>query len=522
MSFTPTEEQAQILDCVKNSSQNIIIHALAGAAKTSTLVLIDKALPSVPKLALCFNVRIKEEMAKRFSGTVTTLTLNSLGHRVWGQSTARRLIVEKDKVHNKLYELIKAMPFARQGEAFESFSDIKRAIAHGKLSGWIPDSRAKGGHFAPLKSNEEFFEGLEFYPSEIEEELLLTASEWSVDQAMQGTIDYDDQVLLPTVFRGSSFPSYPLVLVDEAQDLSALNHAMLRKLVRKRVIAVGDEYQSIYGFRGAHQDSMDLLGRTFSMRRFGLSISFRCPELVVREAHFRAPNMRPAPNAKAGRVLPLAVWGIEDIPDEATILCRNNAPLFSMAIALLKAGRYPELVGNDIGKNLIKVMEKMGKPDVSKEKAMFGLDSWREDKLKKARDEDAKAKIEDQYSCLKIFLDMGRTLGDAITYAKHLLTVGGPVKLMTGHKAKGLEWDNVFLLDVHLVRMEFTQDRNLKYVMQTRSKDTLYYVRSEDFDLGVRLPDKADDGSSPVEGDVRAAARGTAGGPDPLLGDIQL
>jgi superfamily I DNA/RNA helicase len=193
-----------------------------------------------------------------------------------------------------------------------------------------------------------------------------------------------------------------------------------------------------------------------------------------------------------------------------------------MAIALLKAGRYPELVGNDIGKNLIKIMEKMGKPDVPKAQAMFGLDSWREDKLKKARDEDAKAKIEDQYSCLKIFLDMGRTLGDAVTYAKHLLTVGGPVKLMTGHKAKGLEWDNVFILDVHLVRMDYTQDRNLKYVMQTRSKDTLYYVRSEDFDLGVRLPDQADEGSPRVEGELRDAPARPDDGPGALYGDIQL
>jgi hypothetical protein len=46
MEHTPTAEQQAILDAAKGTGDNLIIHALAGAAKTSTLVLIGKALPS--------------------------------------------------------------------------------------------------------------------------------------------------------------------------------------------------------------------------------------------------------------------------------------------------------------------------------------------------------------------------------------------------------------------------------------------------------------------------------------------
>jgi superfamily I DNA/RNA helicase len=71
----------------------------------------------------------------------------------------------------------------------------------------------------------------------------------NIEQAFRGIIDFDDQIYMPTLF-GGSWPQFPLVMIDEAQDLSPINHAMLSKLVKHRLIAVGDPYQSIYGFRG--------------------------------------------------------------------------------------------------------------------------------------------------------------------------------------------------------------------------------------------------------------------------------
>jgi hypothetical protein len=63
----------------------------------------------------------------------------------------------------------------------------------------------------------------------------------SIRLAYEGQIDFDDQIYMPTLF-GGTFPRFPLVMVDEAQDLSPLNHAMLEKLVTSRLIAVGDPY----------------------------------------------------------------------------------------------------------------------------------------------------------------------------------------------------------------------------------------------------------------------------------------
>jgi superfamily I DNA/RNA helicase len=54
--------------------------------------------------------------------------------------------------------------------------------------------------------------------------------------------------------------------------------------------------------------------------------------------------------------------------------------------------------------------------------------------------------------------------------------------MLTGHKAKGLEWDDVFVLDKELIGVgESQQERNLLYVMQTRAKSNLTYVTTEGF-----------------------------------------
>ena len=64
----PTPEQQAIIDAACGTSDNILVNALAGAAKTTTLEMICKALPVQPILSLAFNKRIAQEMEKRLPG----------------------------------------------------------------------------------------------------------------------------------------------------------------------------------------------------------------------------------------------------------------------------------------------------------------------------------------------------------------------------------------------------------------------------------------------------------------------
>ena len=53
--MTPTPEQSTILSFATIHSDNLIVNALAGTGKTSTIELICKAIPSIPILYLAFN-----------------------------------------------------------------------------------------------------------------------------------------------------------------------------------------------------------------------------------------------------------------------------------------------------------------------------------------------------------------------------------------------------------------------------------------------------------------------------------
>lgn len=475
MKFTPTSEQAAIVDAARNSTDNLLVSALAGAAKTSSLELIAEALSEISILALCFNRKIATEMQERLPRNCTAKTLNSLGHSIWSDAIGRRLRIESSKIYDITSAYIEGLTSDEKKLIYPRMADLMNTVRFGKACGFIPEGTPR---MKALMREEEFFGHLDEKLTEEEEALVVHVTSESIKQAWQGTCDYDDQILMPTLGIGA-FPRYPLILIDEAQDLSALNHAMLKKLVVKRIICVGDSCQAIYGFRGAHEESMDLLKQTFNMIELPLSISFRCPRSVVEAARWRAPTMAYPDWAEEGDVRSLTVWSTDDIPDYAAIICRNNAPLFRMAIRLLKAGRYPELSGNDIGKALMKVMKKFGSGRMPKVEVLQCISDWKATMLAKARKSGVRA-IEDKAECMTIFAEVGATLGDSIAYAEHLFSSSGPIKCMTGHKSKGLEFDNVYFLDRHLLDLD-GQDRNLKYVIITRAKKTLSYITTEGY-----------------------------------------
>lgn len=470
--MTPTSEQTAIVEAATKSEDNLIIKALAGTGKTSTLFMLAEALAPLPILCLAFNKSIALAMQEKLPNNCQAMTLNSLGHRAWGNTIGKKLILKANKTYSILSELLKDLNKEDQKEAYSNFSDLIQYVDAAKTCGYMPDGKFETAK--RLMNDDELYNWYEETPTDFQFDLIKKAYEIGIKQANFGTIDFNDQILMPTVFS-SLFPVFPLVMIDEAQDLSALNHAMLRKLVKKRLIAVGDECQAIYGFRGAHEESMQLLEKTFNMRPFILSTCFRCPSNVIKEAQWRAPHMNWPSSAPEGHVETWEKWSISRLPNECAIICRNNAPIFSLAIQILRSGRYPTIVGNDIGKGLIKIMQKFGPTNLPQRDCIEALNLWLEERLKKTKEQ---RKTIDKADCIKLFLREGRDLGEAIAYANHLMECSGQIKMMTGHKSKGLEFPTVILLDQYLLHLDEGQDKNLKYVMQTRAQQNLIYAET--------------------------------------------
>ena len=82
---------------------------------------------------------------------------------------------------------------------------------------------------------------------------------------------------------------------------------------------------------------------------------------------------------------------------------------------------------------------------------------------------------------MRVFACFGKTLSEATGYAEFMFQQRGALTLTTGHKAKGLEWEKVYHLDPHLIRVDKEeQEKNLSYVITTRSMNGLYEIESKD------------------------------------------
>jgi len=467
---SPTAEQLQILDLGRTQS-NLLINAYAGTGKTTTLEMLEGVVKEKPILYLVFNKRNADEAAKRMSSTTTVRTLNSLGHRIWAAKCTGRITLDSKKTNTIFRSIVDEVKKKDQAQAlWASYYEVQQGVGLAKALGYVPDGVV--GTERQLIERDALHSFLDEAPDDLTAGLIDEVLRRSIVAGFAGNIDFNDQIYLPALF-GGTYPQFPLVLVDEAQDLSPVNHAMLDKLCkRSRLIAVGDPFQNIYGFRGAKAGSMGELREAYGMESATLSVSFRCPQAIVENARWRVPNFQWI--KPGGHVQTLDTLDPASLPEHCTIICRNNAPLLSVAFKLLAFGRSVNVSGSDIGPRLVNQMKKLGPEDLTQTQASLAADDWLAEKL----DRESKT-APDMHACMKVFLEHGRTLGEAITYAEHLFAQTGTIRLTTGHKAKGLEWQHVYILDQGLLSNN-DQDKNLKYVMETRTMDKLYYINSGD------------------------------------------
>jgi len=461
----PTEEQEAILAKVRSSEANLVINALAGTGKTTTLEMVQTTSKRQPVLYLAFNSKVAKEAEEKFQSTTTVRTLNALGHRVWAQG--RSISLNKKKTPDLLREMIKEMPKDAASEVWDCFWQVVEGVGMAKALGYIPEGKYR--NIKPLSTKEQLHAALEERPDELTSDLIDAVLGLSIQTAFEGYIDFNDQLYMPTLF-GGTFPRYPLVMGDEAQDFSPLNHVMLDKLGKGRVIAVGDPWQSIYAFRGAKTRSMEELTDKFKAETFTLSLCFRCPKPIVEAARWRAPKLRWM--KEEGKYEVLKDLNVSAIRDDSAIICRNNAPLFKLAMRLLQNGRSVSISGSDVGPKIIAIMRRLGSEDMPMSGVVSAIENWRNAKL----DRESKT-AEDIAECMKVFAGFGKTLGLAIDHAEHLFAQRGTITLTTGHKAKGLEFDVVYHLDPWLCKDD-DQDLNLRYVITTRARRELYEIDS--------------------------------------------
>jgi DNA helicase-2/ATP-dependent DNA helicase PcrA len=314
-------------------------------------------------------------------------------------------------------------------------------------------------------------------------------------------------------FRGQ----YRAFTVDEYQDVNLLQQTLLDLWLGDRddLCVVGDDYQSIYGFTGAGPDH--LLGVP---ERFPHALVVRLEEnyrstpqvlaaanrlvsrlggaeKVLRATHADGPEpvVRPfaAPEDEERAIV--AALGRLDAPlEDAAILCRTNARLADFEELLHQAGlpfQGSSILERDAARRIVRRLERAGGAPAAEETREAALEAgWlptppsglgeREENrqrdlarlvsLAEAFDGDARAFVAD----LRRRFDPGGSSAQGV----HLLTL---------HRAKGLEFDAVFLpwlVEGELpfkrarTRREVDEERRLLYVGMTRAKRVLWLTWS--------------------------------------------
>lgn len=508
----PTAEQAAILARLETSPANLLITARAGTGKTSTLVMVAQALPrGAFHLALAFNKRMADELTQRLPGNVKASTLNALGHQALALGLQRHLTVDFKKTSNLVKELHPELSFEarlrleRVVNAAKSLGLCPLQAAQNKVAqnevaeapdklppalvftpdGW-PKAHAELLHITDpsdwadvmtlaqeddLDTPTELAPGVAFTPTQVMTNRVLLAS---LEALTRGKIDFADQLWVPTLF-GFAFPRTHTLMVDEAQDLSLLNHAMLALIPHRRLIAVGDPMQAIYAFRGAAEDSMSLLQSRFNMDEARLTLSFRCPSVIVENARRWVSDFKAA--QVGGRIQTLDELELGDLPEASTVLCRNNAPLIKVATAALRRGRRVTVLGRDLEKTLKKTLKEIlaTKRGSISARAKAWLTAKLEPKSGVKLTSGRRAFLQDQHDTVLALAASASTEDGAEleTYISRLFSdETAPLVFSTGHKAKGMEWPLVIHLQPELV----FEEPNIAYVIETRSSNTLLRV----------------------------------------------
>jgi DNA helicase II / ATP-dependent DNA helicase PcrA len=269
--FVPSPQQLAIFDAIQNTNDSLMVVAVAGSGKTTTIVQAAKLIPrDCFSVFLAFNKSIALELQDRLPYWVQARTFHSHSFAALRNNLPKPTKVDPDKVRVILFKLLDE----DRNELFLYLPFVRKLVdlAKGLPTRIVPWRDLIDYHELECEGDEEFG-------------ISLAHDVFIESQQALETIDYNDMLYL-TWAREAAFPLADFVFVDEAQDLNAIQHALLLRMLKPkgRVIVVGDPWQSIYAFRGADSDSMDKLSQQFNCRHLPLSVSYRCSKSVVREA----------------------------------------------------------------------------------------------------------------------------------------------------------------------------------------------------------------------------------------------
>lgn len=252
-------------EAVAASDARILVVAGPGTGKTYTLTAriaarIAAGIPAAAILAVTFTRRAAGQLRERLAHSLgagplpQADTLHALALTVWVDAGGQQPVLLSEDAARRLYA--KANPELTGARLRNAWRELN--LARERL--------------LPLPAEDE-------------------AAQWAARYAQQkadwNLLDFTDllEFWLEKLRAGSFRPPWTEVLVDEVQDFTPLQLAVVKALVDgpdRHLFAIGDPDQSIYGFRGATADVRAELQATWpEMRVIGLAENYRSLQPVL-------------------------------------------------------------------------------------------------------------------------------------------------------------------------------------------------------------------------------------------------
>ncbi len=297
-----------------------------------------------------------------------------------------------------------------------------------------------------------------------------------------------------------------VLVIDEAQDMDADNYALVKALMETnddlRVIAVGDDDQNIYEFRGSSSIYMHTLSQLEGCRFIEMTDNYRSAQGIVNAANAFAKNIRQ--RMKTTPIMPVTkdkgsvcitvhrsknmyIPVIEDVSHMTTgttcILTQTNAEAATILALLHRKGIKAQLIQSTDGIhfcNLAEMRYFTKQLNAVRSSPVISDESWESAKHKTFAKYQDSACLEYIKRCIDTFETLNKTkyYSDFYEFTYESSTEDfcdtseSDVIVSTIHKSKGKEFDNVIML---ITVPEHPSDDILRryYVAMTRAKRNL-------------------------------------------------